>query len=208
MTAPADEKEYDATFIEKQELLWGEGYLSPGGPAEVAAILDGVTLTGRDVLDIGCGTGGIDLSLVQDYGAATVQGLDVEEIVIGRARAAAEAAGLAGRVRYAVVEPGPLPVADAAVDIVFSKDAMIHIPDKAAIYRQILRVLRPGGRFVASDWLKGLDKPLSAAMKSWIDCTGLSFNMASRISTTIKYLANLRKLTRKITVMSAAPVLA
>ena len=183
MTAPADEKEYNTTFIEKQELLWGEGYLSPGGPAEVAAILDGVTLTGRDVLDIGCGTGGIDLSLVQDHGAGTVQGLDVEEIVIGRARAAAEAAGLAARLRYAVVEPGPLPVADASVDVVFSKDAMIHIPDKAAIYQQILRVLRPGGLFVASDWLKGFERPLSEAMKSWIESTGLSFNMASLAAT-------------------------
>jgi len=183
MTAADGDKEYNDTFVDKLELLWGDGYLSPGGPAEVAAILDGVTVTGRDVLDIGCGTGGIDLALVQDFGAATVHGLDVEETVIGRAHAAAEAAGLADRVRFSTVEPGPLPIADAAVDIVFSKDAMIHIPDKAAIYRQILRVLRPGGLFVASDWLKGFDQPYSDAMKIWIDASGLSFEMASVAAT-------------------------
>ena len=183
MTDADGDKEYDDTFVDKLELLWGDGYLSPGGPAEVAAILDGVEVGGRDVLDIGCGTGGIDLSLVQDYGAATVHGLDVEETVIGRAAAAAEAAGLSDRARFSTIAPGPLPIADAAVDIVFSKDAMIHIPDKPAIYAEILRVLRPGGLFVASDWLKGFDRPYSAAMRTWIDAGGLSFEMASVAAT-------------------------
>lgn len=39
--------------------------------------------------------------------------------------------------------------------MVFSKDALVHIPDKAAIYREVLRVLRPDGVFAASDWLGG-----------------------------------------------------
>ena len=36
-----------------------------------------------------------------------------------------------------------------------SKDSMVQIPDKPAIYAEVLRVLRPGGRFIASDWLRG-----------------------------------------------------
>ena len=42
-------------------------------------------------------------------------------------------------------------------DIVFSKDSIVHIPDKHALMAEVFRVLKPGGRFVASDWLIGHD---------------------------------------------------
>ena len=56
---------------------------------------------------------------------------------------------------FQLVEPGPLPFADQSFDAVFTKDAIVHIPDKPPFYREVLRVLRPGGLFVGSDWLCG-----------------------------------------------------
>jgi hypothetical protein len=50
---------YDDAMIEFFEALSGKGFLSPGGPEELARILDGLDLAGRVVLDIGCGSGGI-----------------------------------------------------------------------------------------------------------------------------------------------------
>ncbi len=61
---------YDDLTVDFLEALWGDGYLSPGGPEEVARILAGLDLAGRTVLDIGCGSGGITVSLARDYGAA------------------------------------------------------------------------------------------------------------------------------------------
>ena len=61
---------YDDLTVDFLEALWGDGYLSPGGPDEVARILAGLDLAGRTVLDIGCGSGGITVSLARDYGAA------------------------------------------------------------------------------------------------------------------------------------------
>src|SRR3970040_531299 len=80
-------EEYSKALIDFLEVLWGEGYLSPGGAAGVARVLDNLDLAGKSVLDIGCGSGGIALSLAADYGAARVVGIDVEETVLGRARA-------------------------------------------------------------------------------------------------------------------------
>jgi phosphoethanolamine N-methyltransferase len=169
--------EYTERFVAGLEWIWGEGFLSPGGPREVAAILEGIDLEGAEVLDIGCGLGGVDLLLVREHGAARVTGIDVEQPLIERARRNIAAAGLAERIDLRLVEPGPLPFADDAFDVVFSKDSIIHIPDKAALYGEVLRVLRPGGLFVASDWLAGGGKPYSAPMRAWLDIVGITFDM-------------------------------
>ena len=59
---PAEVGEYDEGMQALLQLVWGDGYLSPGGPEEVARVLEGVELTGRRVLDIGCGLGAIDVA--------------------------------------------------------------------------------------------------------------------------------------------------
>jgi phosphoethanolamine N-methyltransferase len=172
-------EEYDAAMVAALELVWGEGFLSPGGPAEIAEILKGSSIAGRTVLDIGCGIGGVDLLLVDTYGAAHVTGIDIEAPNITLASERAAQRGLTERVTYRLVEPGPLPFPDASLDVVFSKDAMIHIPDKDALFRDVYRVLRPGGMLRASDWLRGDDAPASQAMQHYVSLEGLSFAMAS-----------------------------
>ena len=173
------EVHYPPEFIAKLEMLWGDGFLSPGGPPEVAEILTGLDLSGLKVLDIGCGVGGIEVLLVETYGAGSVVGVDIEEPVLERARERVTARSLEDRIAFQRVEPGPLPFDEASFDVVFSKDAMIHIPDKQALYSDVLRVLRPGGLFVASDWLKGFSQPYSDTMQAWIDGVHLQFEMAS-----------------------------
>jgi phosphoethanolamine N-methyltransferase len=174
-----DEAEYTDEFVSFLETIWGEGYLSPGGPDEVGRILDGLDLTGLAVLDIGCGTGGIALSLAADYGAAKVTGVDVEEPVLDTANRRAAAKGLADRVEFVKVAPGPLPFGDGEFDLVFSKDAMIHIPDKEALFADVFRLLKPGGWFAASDWLSSHDGEPTPVMKRYMEAEGLSFRMGS-----------------------------
>lgn len=173
------EDEYTEELIAFLESLWGWGYLSPGGPEEVARIVEGVDLAGKRVLDIGCGSGGISLALARDHGAGEVVGIDVEAGVIDKATARAAEIGLSDRVTFRRVAPGPLPFDDASFDVVFSKDAMIHIPDKEALFADIFRILRPGGRLAAGDWLIRHDGEPSPAMKHYLECEGLSFGMAS-----------------------------
>ena len=51
---------YDHSIIAVSELIWGEGFMSPGGRAAVRSIVEGLELAGRTLLDIGCGIGGPD----------------------------------------------------------------------------------------------------------------------------------------------------
>ena len=89
-----------------------------------------------------------------------------------------EAARLADRVSIRRVSPGPFPFEDGAFDVVFSKDSMIHIPDKRALYADIHRVLVPGGWMVLSDWFGNGREP-TPAMREWLDVVGLTFRLES-----------------------------
>jgi ubiquinone/menaquinone biosynthesis C-methylase UbiE len=166
---------YDKTFTDALQFVWGSGFLSPGGPKAVAGLLNGQDISGAKVLDIGSGLGGMDHVLVQAHGAGHVTGIDVDPWLVDQSRDLAAEQGLGDRVAFELVQPGPLPFADGAFDVVVSKDAMIHIPDKAAIYGEVMRVLAPGGRFLASDWLFGPGAATSPEIVVWLGDNPLGF---------------------------------
>jgi uncharacterized membrane protein YedE/YeeE len=77
--------EYTDHFTRWCEMDFGESFLSPGGPEEVVKIVEGIHLTGKEVLDIGVGLAGPACFLVEDLGAIRVTGIDVEDPVLKRA---------------------------------------------------------------------------------------------------------------------------
>jgi len=174
-----DEILYNRQVIDFLEEIWGEGFLSPGGPPEVARILTAVDVAGKHVLDIGSGSGACAVLLVTEHGAARVTGIDVEEPVCDAANRRAKSAGVDDKVEILKVVPGPFPFQDETFDVVFSKDSIIHIPDKATMAQDAFRVLKPGGSFAASDWLMSHDGAPSAQMADYIAEEGLDFAMAS-----------------------------
>ena len=116
--------QYSDATLDEMQTLYGEGYLSPGGAEEVDAILDGVAVRGRRVLDLGCGVGGAAIRIVRELHARSVVGIDVEERTVERAAAAAREAGLDRRVSFELTAPGPVPLRDESVDVVFCKDVI------------------------------------------------------------------------------------
>ena len=176
---PGEPGEYDAAMRDFLQLVWGDGFLSPGGPEEVARLLEESDVAGARVLDIGAGLGAVDQLLVGVHGAAHVTGIDIEPALLAEAQHRIETADLAAKIAFRLVEPGPLPFADAQFDVVFSKDAMVQIPDKAAIFAEAARVLRPGGRLIASDWLRGGDGPYSPALLEFFRLEGITYNIVS-----------------------------
>ncbi|NDA07917.1 MAG: methyltransferase domain-containing protein [Alphaproteobacteria bacterium] len=174
-----DEGEYGIKQIMFLECVWGEGFLSPGGVEEIDLVVDGLDLRGKTILDIGCGCGGAAFHLIRQHGAHHVTGIDVEPLVIERARELAERYGLSDQAEFFTVEPGPLSLTDNSMDVIFSKDAFLHIPDKEALMRDCARVLKPGGVIAASDWMRKDDNPPSAQMLDYIQSEGLDMHMGS-----------------------------
>ena len=171
--------DYDDDMVTLLAAVWGDGYLSTGGPEEVDRVLAGLDLSGKRVLDIGCGAGGIDIHLVEAHGAAEVVGIDTSPCMIDHARTRAAARGLEDRLTFLTVTPGRLPFADASFDVVFSKDAIIHVADKRTLAAEIHRVLKSGGIFAASDWLAGYEGAPSPAVEAYVEAEGLGFVLES-----------------------------
>ena len=72
--------EYYDNLITMLELIWGEGYMTPGGSGNVEKLFNGIETAGKRILDIGCGLGGQAFEMVNTFGADVV-GIDQ----IGRA---------------------------------------------------------------------------------------------------------------------------
>lgn len=167
--------EYHENMVAMLELIWGKGYMAPGGTGNVAKLLDGTEPAGKLVLDIGCGIGGPAMDMVRLHGAQVV-GIDLEAPLINRARSDAREAGLHEHCRFRHVPPGPLPFAEASFDIVVSSGAITQTPDKPSVFAEILRVLRPGGHFRCYEWMRS-DDEYSEDMLYWFKLEELTYDM-------------------------------
>ncbi len=169
------EAEYHDNMVKMLELIWGKGYMAPGGTGNVAKLLDGTDPGGKLILDIGCGIGGPAMDMVRLHGAHVV-GIDLEASLIDRAKADAREAGLHEHCQFLHVQPGPLPFADASYDIVVSSGAVTQTPDKPSFFGEILRVLRPGGHFRCYEWMRS-EGEYSDDMLYWFKLEELTYDM-------------------------------
>ena len=174
-----EELHYDINHITFLEKLWGDGFMSPGGKKEIERLLKDLDLNKQKILDIGCGAGGISVSLAKDYGAQEVIGIDVEKDVVRAASDRVERSGLKNNVKILLTGKSNLPFQDNYFDVVFSKDSLVHIPEKEKIFSQVFKVLKPGGFFVFSDWLISHDQKPSKEMEYYLKLEDLGFGMAS-----------------------------
>lgn len=97
--------------------------------------------------------------------------------MLDRARRLAEVENLEGQMEFQRVLPGHFPFRDAQFDVVFSKDAFVHIADKALLFSEMFRVLAPGGNCIFSDWCCG-PVPHSEEMEQFLE-NGMHFSMAT-----------------------------
>jgi SAM-dependent methyltransferase len=125
------------------------------GRAATLEIVDALGITSASrVLDLGSGLGGPARTLVESTGCR-VTGIDITPEFCEAATALSEWTGLSDRVEFRVGDATATGLPDTAMDAALTVHVAMNIPDKAALYAEAFRVLRPGGTFVVYDVLQG-----------------------------------------------------
>ncbi len=152
-------------------LILGESY-HPGGLELTRRLARSLSLRrGQRVLDVASGPGATALLLARELGVE-VDGVDLGEESVAKARAKAAEAGLSRDVRFHVGDAERLPLEDASVDAVVCECALCTFPDKGAAVTEMARVLRPGGRVGITDVAldrNRLDVELKT-LSGWVAC--------------------------------------
>jgi ubiquinone/menaquinone biosynthesis C-methylase UbiE len=107
---------------------------------------------GEVVVDFGCGPGYVACQLARLTGPdGHVHAVDVNAAFVVRAREVADLSGRGARVTVHHSTDERVPLADGSVDRVYAKNVLEYVPDLDAVLGELRRVLKPGGRMVASD---------------------------------------------------------
>lgn len=165
--------QYSNHSILRYEKVFGDGYISTGGPETTdylcnklgaAALRPGVR-----VLDVGSGIGGAAFHLAKKYGAKVV-GIDLAPEMIGIAQERIKTSGAENAVSFTLGDVLEMP-ADASFDIIWSRDALMHLPDKARLFSKLFQLMAPGGSLIITDYAKGVGDR-SPAFNAYVTKTG------------------------------------
>jgi len=143
-----------------------ESFAGTGNPFSMGELKPGET-----VLDLGCGAGFDSLIAARQVGASgRVISIDMTPAMLDRARVGASEAGLSN-VEFHEAYAESLPVQDKSVDVVISNGVINLCPDKMAVFGEINRVLKPGGRIQLGDMVvhKAVPDDAKADIDLWRD---------------------------------------
>jgi arsenite methyltransferase len=129
--------------------------------------------TGEVLVDLGCGRGQDVIRAAGRVGpTGKAIGIDRTQAMIDKARAAVPP--FLGNVRLVCCDLAALELEAGCANVVISNCTINHAPDKEAVYREIHRVLAPGGRFVVSDVIaeQALPESVRSDPAAWAACYG------------------------------------
>lgn len=153
--------------------------LGCGDPITLASLQPGQT-----VLDLGSG-GGIDCFMAARKVGNTghVIGVDMTPQMLERARANQERMGYAN-VEFRLGEIEHLPVADNSVDVIISNCVVNLSPDKPQVFREAMRVLKPGGKLALSDIVTDgpLPQEIKDSLSAWAGCVAGALDVKDYLS--------------------------
>lgn len=127
---------------------------------------------GLKVLDVGCGLGGSARYLAAEHGCR-VTGVDLTREYIEAASELAARVGLGAKVEFRQASALELPFADGEFDVVWTEHVQMNIADKRAFYRELARVLKPGGKLLFHDIFAGSGAPHFPV--PWAETPDISF---------------------------------
>ncbi|XP_075490561.1 phosphoethanolamine N-methyltransferase 1-like isoform X1 [Primulina tabacum] len=160
-----DTVQYKSSGILRYERVFGPGFVSTGGIDTTREFVDKLNLQpGQKILDVGCGIGGGDFYMAEKYDVHVV-GIDLSINMISFAFE--RAIGLNCAVEFEVADCMKKDYPDDTFDVIYSRDTILHIQDKPALFRSFYKWLKPGGKVLTSDYCRHAGTP-SAEFSEYI----------------------------------------
>ena len=164
--------QYSRTSILRYEKIFGKDYISTGGPATtdyLCELLGDKLQPGVKVLDVGSGIGGAAFHLAREYGAI-VTGVDLSPEMTDLALDAASHSGVSSQVNFLLADVLETDF-DEPFDVVWSRDALMHVHDKKRLFAKLYSLLDDGGQLVITDYARG-PKPGTPEFEAYAKSTG------------------------------------
>lgn len=165
-----DNKQYTRRGILRYEKMFGAGFVSTGGLSTTEEFVDLLNLKpGQKVLDVGCGIGGGNFYMAKTFGVE-VLGLDLSEnmVEIAMERAIDEKLPM---VTFEVADATKRSFEEGSFDVIYSRDTILHIDDKLALFKRFHSWLKPGGQLLISDYCCG-EKPWTPTFQDYVQQRG------------------------------------
>lgn len=146
------EETYSPEYCAELELAYGRGMMSEGGTEAIEHMFENISLQSQKALDIGSGLGGVAFYLAEKYGTE-VTGIETNAWMVAESinRTPPQFRSLVNFVQ--TVSNSEWPFAPQSFDLIYSKGVLTHIENKKELFDECLRLLKPGGMMIITDWL-------------------------------------------------------
>jgi len=153
-----DAGQYQKNGILRYERIFGETFVSTGGEATTKNFLKKLKLTpGMKVLDIGCGTGGSAFYMAKHFGVE-VLGVDLSQNMLDIAndhKYKLFDETVQHNVSFRLLDATMAQFPENYFDVVYSRDAIMHIAKKQELYEKVFEWMKPNGQLLVSEYVHG-----------------------------------------------------
>ncbi|GFV46814.1 phosphoethanolamine N-methyltransferase [Trichonephila clavipes] len=167
-----DKKQYSRQGVRRYEWIFGKTFLSTGGLSTTKKYVSRLDLKpGQKVLDVGCGIGGHSFYMAENHGVE-VLGVDLSvNMMTVATEYLSERPHLNNKVKFIICDVTKSTYDDRSFDTIYSRDTLLHIPNKDELFQNFERWLKPGGKILFTDYTRS-EKENSPQFEKYIDDRG------------------------------------
>ena len=142
--------EYPKDYCRALELAYGEGMMSEGGVKRLSCFFSGIDLSNKKVLEIGFGLGGLANHIAKRHSTMQYTGVEINPQLVEYAKSHYQRDNTCF---LRLEDPNILPFEAAQFDVIFSKGVLVHLQNKAPLFKSCFRALKKQGQLLINDWL-------------------------------------------------------
>jgi phosphoethanolamine N-methyltransferase len=165
-----DEVQYTLNGVKRYEWIFGETWLSSGGAQTTDVVLSRIQITpGSRVLDMGSGIGGHSFHLAEKFNCK-VLGIDLSRNMVAVAEDHLNRRPhLQKLVEFELRDATKLSdLEENSFDVIYSRDTLLHIEDKANLFSNFFKWLKPGGQIIFTEYGRGDKSDYTAEFKAYV----------------------------------------